>query len=480
MNLASFFAGIFLSIASFFGGHATQPAVLGSVTPVGANSFFLSGAGITSTANTIQLTTFQTPDGRNITMSMLGSVGYAALEPGTSKLEDITFTGVTQNPNGTALLTGVTRGNDFVTPYAASSTLAKAHAGGSTLILTNTAGFYTQFLSVNNANTIYGVNTFSSTSPPRYDQPGAQAGGSYIATTSEFASVAYVNAIALSGVANATQSVKGILQNATGLQAASSTLLGSTGASLALTSGIASDTPGTVQASSASTVLISNLKGFLSQAWLDLSAAWAFTGSVTIPCSVAHTCTLNSLAYKFPNSQTASSTYLATDGSGNLSWIGAGERLLDASTTPTDMTTSSTTMYVYTVPANTIPANGGIHIRMSITPNLITSDNNQVDVAFGTATTSIAQTQSTGSSVSTEGFLDVYILNKGVTNSQNMTVQLNTMTTGQITTTPKTNTWATEANVSQDTTQTIKILIVGKTSGTSHWSPLFVTTELLQ
>lgn len=135
----------------------------GSFTPVGATQFTLAGAGINSTQTTIPLSSFTTPDGRPLTMAMFGSIGYGALEPQTTaKLEDITFNGITQNSNGTATLTGVTRGNDFVTPYLPSSNLAYSHAGGATFILTNTAGFYGgQFAFLNNNQTFSGNINFT-------------------------------------------------------------------------------------------------------------------------------------------------------------------------------------------------------------------------------------------------------------------------------------------------------------------------------
>lgn len=130
--------------------------------PVGGTQYYLSGAGINSTQSTIQLTSFKTSDGRNITMANFGSIGYAALDPQTTtKLEDITFTGVTQNSNGTATLTGVTRGIDFITPYTATPSLGKSHAGGATFILTNTASYYgQQFALVNNPSVVTDYWTF--------------------------------------------------------------------------------------------------------------------------------------------------------------------------------------------------------------------------------------------------------------------------------------------------------------------------------
>jgi hypothetical protein len=334
MNILNFIGGIFLSLASFFGAYTqpTQPITFGSVYPVGGSTFYLAGSGITSSASTVTLTSFQTPDGRSLTMSMFGTVGYGAFEPGSSKLEDITFSGITQNANGTATLTGVTRGNDFITPYAASTTLAKAHAGGVPFILSNTPGFYTQFMPLNNTATSSAVMVFSSTTPPRLDNVAAQGTGTYIATTSEFASVAYVNAVALTSAPNGTTGVKGVYQTATGLQAASSTATGSTGAQLVLGNGIATDTPSVPQSVSGSHVIMSDITGYLKHAWLNLSDAFTWTGAhifnstltanatTTIAASSVtnNALVLNGVSTQWPSANSLG--LLRNDGTGILSW----------------------------------------------------------------------------------------------------------------------------------------------------------------
>ncbi len=350
-SISHFIGSIFLSLAALFGGHATIPQdvpMFGAVYPVGGTTYYLSGAGITSSQTTIQLTSFQTPDGRNLTMSMFGTIGYAALEPGTSKLEDVTFSGVTQNTNGTATLTGVTRGNDFVTPYAASSSLARAHAGGVPFVLTNTPGFYTQFLPANNNASSTGILVFASTSPPRYDSVAAQAGGTFIATTSELASIAYVNAISFAGTSNASEGVKGIVQLGTARQSASSTILGSTSAGLVMQSRYATDTPQSgcasgFSAAGAGCSVIASLLGKIKQSWLDLTETWSFTGAVSIAASSAKNLTLDGLAYVFPPTQpSATSTVLMNNGSGSLSWNQVANTLLVSTTTTAAMTYATT------------------------------------------------------------------------------------------------------------------------------------------
>lgn len=405
----NFIVGILLSLAALFGYHqptqVNSPTVFGAVNPVQGTSFFLSGAGITATQNTIQLTSFQTPDGRNLTMTNFGTLGYGALEPGTSKLEDVTFTGITQNSNGTATLTGVTRGNDFVSPYAASTTLAKAHAGGSTFILTNTAGFYTQFASVNNANTFSGVNTFSSTTPPRYDQPGAQAAGNFIATTSEFASVAYVNAISFAGTTNANTTTKGIVQIATAAQTAAGTASGSTGAALVP----ANSTFNTTQ-SATTLVPVTNSSGKISQLFLDLTQDFVTSGAWTIAASASKKLTLNSVSYVFPSSQGASSTAMLNDGSGNLSnaRVQTGQTLCSDGATYSTQSTGAVVLKTCVIPAGAMSTNDMVKITALMKQvggaNTMTGS---IAIGNGTASTTVVP----GAAVSNNGLITVSIMN---------------------------------------------------------------------
>lgn len=342
---------------------ATQS--FGSFSPVQGQTYTLQGAGVTATQNTIPLASFTTPDGRAITMSMFGAIGYGTLEPNTtSKIEDITFSGITQNTNGTAILTGVTRGNDFVTPYAATPSLAKAHAGGSYFILSNTAGFYgQQFLFANNAASSTATITFSNTAPPfYYPGPGLQSTGTFNATTSEFASVAYVNGVVAAGAANATAAVKGIVQLATAVQAAAGTALGSTGASLVAPNSLFNATQ------SATTIVpVTNTSGKLSQLFLDLTQAFTFTATTTLSASnvLSNALILHGVPYAFPGSQGAANTALTDNGSGVLTWtVSTGKSYSLVSNTPFSASASSfATSSILTIPAGVLTASSTIQIN---------------------------------------------------------------------------------------------------------------------
>jgi hypothetical protein len=165
-----------------------------SFKPVQAQRFSLAGSGCTSTATTIVLASFKLPNATLIEMANFGDIGFLTLEPGTSREENISFTGVTQNVNKTATLTGVTRGLAFTYPYAETAGNKFAHAGGSVCILTNNASFYD--------------NLF-----PQAIQD-------------------YVDTSALSGGVNSSTTVKGIVEEATSAEITAGTTVGGTGARL--------------------------------------------------------------------------------------------------------------------------------------------------------------------------------------------------------------------------------------------------------
>lgn len=279
-------AGGLIAIAGLFAGlhYAPQtPAAstqsFGSFTPVESIPFSVAKT-VLPTDNTITLSSFTTPDGRNLTMSNFGYIGYGTLDPNNiTRLESITFSGITNNANGTVTLTGVTRGNDFVSPYAASSTLAQTHLVGSSFILSNTAGFYgNEFLFANNAGTSSVGLVMSSTSPPNYDADPIWGNFS----TQVLADVSYVNSVVAGGAANASETVKGIVQLATAAQAALGTSLGSTASRLAIPNSLATSTP---YNSGSNVVPVTGINEKLSQLFLDLTQAFTFSATTTMATS---------------------------------------------------------------------------------------------------------------------------------------------------------------------------------------------------
>lgn len=235
-------------------------AAFASSLPVGGQTYYLAGAGVTTSQTTVQLTSFKTADGTLLTMSNFGTIGYGTLESQTpAKVEFISFTGVTQNANGTATLTGVVRGVGFVYPYASTLSLEHSHAGGASFIISNTPEFYyNEFAMQNNSNVF-----------------------TYPTASSSPATKGYVDATAFSGsgAIAATTIALGYVQLATGAQAAAHTSLGSTGASLALNGAIASST------SLVNGIPVTNSSGFLDPSFVASSTIFSVTGPAILSAS---------------------------------------------------------------------------------------------------------------------------------------------------------------------------------------------------
>lgn len=119
---------------------------MATVKFIQAQKFSLAGSGASIGDTTLLLQSFAGINGTLLTTTDLGVRAFGTIEPGNgSQEEQISFTGVTQNSNGTATLTGVSTVL-FVSPYTATSGIGKTHAGASTFILSNDAGFYGQIL----------------------------------------------------------------------------------------------------------------------------------------------------------------------------------------------------------------------------------------------------------------------------------------------------------------------------------------------
>lgn len=183
---------------------------------VQGKDYRLAGSGCTAIATSITVKNFVLPDEdeTEITMTDFGSVGYGVLDPGTSREEIISFTGVTQNGNNTATLTGVTRGLKFNDDYSADTDLRHPHSGGAKFIISNTPQFYAELSGKDNDEDVTGIWTFSNSNPPR-----ASAAITYGASTEEyFTTKRYVDSVAIAGASDASTTQKGLAEEATQAQ----------------------------------------------------------------------------------------------------------------------------------------------------------------------------------------------------------------------------------------------------------------------
>lgn len=130
--------------------------------PVGGQNYTLQ-ASIGSTDTTITLTSFTEPvSGTPYTMANMNTdIAYGTIAPRTSSSEFISFTGITQNADGTATLTGVTRGLQKKYPFTSSATFKLPHSGQSIFILSDAPQLFNKYSVIENDETITGEKTFS-------------------------------------------------------------------------------------------------------------------------------------------------------------------------------------------------------------------------------------------------------------------------------------------------------------------------------
>lgn len=324
---------------------------------VGGESYVIAGSGVSPSQTTISLTSFTIPGGdTKISMTDFGTLGCGTIEPGSrSKQEFISFTGVTQNSDGTATLTGVTRGLSPIPDYTASTTLQHAHAGGTSFVISNSPPcFYEGYANLGQDETVTGYWAV-----PTPDS----------ASSTQIANVGYVNAIAFSGSATSSETLGGIVELGTQLEMASSTATNWTIQPRVVQSRYGTSTPdGTSQ--SGLYFPVSKNNGKLHQLWLDLTESFSFSGGLLNTASSTFTATtsitansvtnnalvLNGINYAFPSVQGASSTILATNGSGSLTWQEGFVSKFYSSATNLTYTggTATSTLLTLPIPANTL------------------------------------------------------------------------------------------------------------------------------
>lgn len=194
--------------------------------PIQLQPFILAGAGALIGDTTLVFSSMADIDGNLLAMSDFGTIGFITLEPAAGVQEEaIQFTGLTQNVNGTATLSGVSN-TGFKYPYTVTSGLLKAHTGGVKAVVSNTAAYYNKFLILDDPETITQVLTFATGATPLItDQP---------TTSLQAANKQYVDSVAIAGAPNGSTTGKGIYQEATSAQIDAGTASGSTGADLVI------------------------------------------------------------------------------------------------------------------------------------------------------------------------------------------------------------------------------------------------------
>ncbi len=169
--------------------------------------FTLAGSGCTAGDTTLIITSpFAQIAGTLFAMTDFGTKGYGTCEPGTQLIEEsVTWTGVTQNANGTATLTGVST-QLMVAPYTETAGVKFSHAGGTKFVVTNTAGFYDNFANKSDDETIVNKWTF----PTNGNWPIVDNSATLPSADAQLATKKYVDGVAIAGAPNASDVTKGI------------------------------------------------------------------------------------------------------------------------------------------------------------------------------------------------------------------------------------------------------------------------------
>ena len=329
---------LFIGVTEYRRAHSTPPTQenvqdFGAVNAVAGIPYYLYGSGIAATDTSITLTSFKQPvNSYLLSMTDFGDTGYLTLEPGnTTRQEFVSFTGVTQNADGTATLTGVTRGLASVSPFTASSTIRKAHAGGSTAVISNPPQFYERFAVKQNTQYITGAWGFQGTAPT----------STVCATSFELCNKAYVDATANAGAATSTETNGGIVELATAAEQAAS-YAGGANKPTVLQSQYASSTPSSPQSVSANTTIVSDATGYLKQTWLNLTQSFTVSG----------TWLFSGLASFTATSTTATTTHTGADFNSNITNnLTAGETIT-ASALPVPVMMATSTGNIFVVDGN--------------------------------------------------------------------------------------------------------------------------------
>lgn len=140
--------------------------------PFGAQTYNL-GTSISSTDTTILLSSFLEPvTDTPYTMILLNTtVAYGTIAPKTNQSEFISFTGITQNADGTATLTGVTRGLAKKYPFTTDASYKLPHSGQTQFIISDAPQVFEKYAVKENDENITGLWNFTQT--PTGLNPGA-------------------------------------------------------------------------------------------------------------------------------------------------------------------------------------------------------------------------------------------------------------------------------------------------------------------
>ena len=241
---------------------------LGAFNPAGGTTYRLQ-ASIGTTDATIKLSSFKNRSSIPLTMTLLATdIGYGTLSPQTTRSEFVSFSGITQNADGTATLTGVSRGLSDISPFTASTTLRQAHPGQSVFILSDSPQLFEEYAKRRTDISISGLWTFT-------NNPVSTAGNATSST--QLTTKSYVDNVANAGAATSTETNGGLVELGTLAEQADSFDGGANKPTVLQTKNSTS----TCQVVGSYNIVASSTTGKLDKNCLDQSLSYVFSGANT-------------------------------------------------------------------------------------------------------------------------------------------------------------------------------------------------------
>lgn len=259
------------------GDYLPEEKIGASTSPVAGVTYNLAGSGITGSATSIILQSLTIPQsGRLLLDADFSDTFYITLEPGNTKRQEISScTTVVQNANGTATLSGCSRGLVPFTPFTASTTYQFSHGGGTQVIFSDPPQLFNEFTAKLNKETISRVWTFEV-------HPEASSTLGVPTTSLQYATKAYADSLTFTGAPDSSLTQKGLVERATGQELASSTPLGNTTAPLVPSSLQTTSSPYTT----GNVIPVTQFNGQLDAVFINTSSPYQWTGSSTFTNNV--------------------------------------------------------------------------------------------------------------------------------------------------------------------------------------------------
>jgi hypothetical protein len=218
-------------------------------------------------------------------------------------------------------VTGLERGLSYLTGTTTVSANQHAHRVGANVKITDFPLIQRLRNQLNGAEIIPNGLVITGTSTVSTDC-------STLSGNTQICAKGYIDTRVSAGAANSNESTAGLVELATPNEAASSTLLGSTGARLVLGANLATTS---CQIATTSVLVASSTTGKLDGGCFNAGYSYAFTGTNTfssatttfnattsIAASASNKLVLNGVPYSFPSTAMASGTYMTTNGSGTV------------------------------------------------------------------------------------------------------------------------------------------------------------------